>query len=569
MRDFVVAFRKKVEMRFLNFNAGVVHSGQEPLLLWKNLQYARHRRMFDRAQLQVEGEPPAPVSDVPEPGTRSAFGAGRTILVVNKPGDPDLVVPAGQREKYEAAFARFCSVFPDMFYMEQRGRHYFAMRRDTGRYLSAGFHNVVGYFRDDQPLYELILDEKQQRDLDGLWREFDFVASATTRMYSEFALGGTRDADVQTEGEGPEVTLIGDEGYRNDVTSEKRIKQLQAMYLEDAQQGGTAKEIAAVMHYFDWANGVIRWVEKARVEAEASHLEALQDFAQRAYRRPLEPEERNGVIAFYRKARDVDGVDHETAMRESIVSVLMSPDFFYRVDLIPAAGEVSSGVRPISAYDLASRLSYFLWSSMPDAELLARAAAGDLHRPEVIAAQARRMLKDPRVRALAVEFGGNWLDFRQFESMGTVNRERFPSFNDGLRQAMFEEPVRFLQDVFQKDRSVLDLLDANDTFVNRPLAEHYGMPHSGKTPEEWVRIADATPYDRGGLLPMGAFLTKNAPGLRTSPVKRGNWVVKYVLGEKIPAPPPDVPVLPADEKVTDLSLRDMLARHREDPNCAA
>ena len=179
------------------------------------------------------------------------------------------------------------------------------------------------------------------------------------------------------------------------------------------------------------------------------------------------------------------------------------------------------------------------------------------------------MLKDPRSRALAVEFGGNWLDFRRFKQIGTVDLQRFPAFTNDLREAMFEEPVRFLLDVFQTNRPVLDMLYAHDTFVNPVLARHYGMPAVGGPPDHWVHVADATPYDRGGLLPMGVFLTKNAPGLRTSPVKRGNWVVKNVLGERIPPPPPVVPELPRDEAKLDLPLREMLARHRADPDCAA
>jgi len=259
----------------------------------------------------------------------------------------------------------------------------------------------------------------------------------------------------------------------------------------------------------------------------------------------------------------------------------MSPDFCYRVDLLGSG----KGIQPLSDLNLASRLSYFLWSSAPDAELLARAAAGELHKPNVIVAQARRMLKDPRVRALAVEFGGNWLDFRRFEELNSVDRERFPSFTNELRQAIFEEPIYFLTDVFQTNRSVLDLLYANDTFVNPVLAKHYGIPSAGSqipiadaklksgkanpTPTaQWVHIADARPFGRGGLLPMAVFLTKNSPGLRTSPVKRGNWVVKNVLGEQIPAPPPVVPELPKDEAKLDLPLRDLLARHRADPSCA-
>jgi len=245
--------------------------------------------------------------------------------------------------------------------------------------------------------------------------------------------------------------------------------------------------------------------------------------------------------------------------------VLMSPNFCYRIDLSAS----DAGIHPLTDYELASRLSYFLWASLPDEELLAHAAAGDLHQLNVIASQARRMVRDQRIRALAVEFGGNWLDFRRFEELNTVDRERFAGFTNDLREAMFEEPVRFLLDVFQNNRSVLDLLYAKDTFVNPVLAQHYGMPISSGSPNGWVHISDASVFDRGGLLPMAVFLTKNAPGLRTSPVKRGNWVVKNILGERIPPPPATVPELPQDEAKLDLPLRQMLARHRLDANCAA
>jgi hypothetical protein len=206
---------------------------------------------------------------------------------------------------------------------------------------------------------------------------------------------------------------------------------------------------------------------------------------------------------------------------------------------------------------------------MPDAELLRHAAAGDLHRPEVLTAQARRMLRDPRVRGLATEFAGNWLDFRRFEEHNSVDRERFPSFTNELRQAMFEEPIRYFTDMAERNRSVLDVLYGTDTFVNGPLARHYGMPEPPKGPSDWVHIEDARPYGRGGLLPMAVFLTRNAPGLRTSPVKRGYWVVRRLLGEQIPPPPPSVPELPKDEaKLGELTLPQLLARHRDDKNCA-
>jgi mono/diheme cytochrome c family protein len=563
MRDYVVQLRKKVEARFLNINAGRVNGSREPMEIWKNVQYATHRRTFDPAQLQIDGtNQPAP--SIVEPDTANQFGPGKTVLVVNKPGDPDLFVPADQRAKYEAAFAKFSSVFPDMFYKEQRGRNYFDASKDQGRYLSAGFHNVMGYFRDDQALYELILDNQQQKQLDEMWHEMDFVAKTTERMYGQFASFGEAVGNVANTGtndvdENP-AALPEDK----EITSEPKIKALEKKYLAMAQ-GGNPVGIKAVRDYFENINDTVRWVEKARVDAEPSQLQQLLKFAECAYRRPLTKDEQNDLVAYYHSLRDKDGLSHEEAMRESIVSVLMSPDMTYRIDLV-AAGK---GIQPLSDYDLASRLSYFLWSSMPDEELLARAAAGDLHKPKVIAAQAQRMLKDPRIRGLALEFGGNWLDFRHFEEINTVDLTKFPDFNNGLKEAMFEEPVRFLTDVFQNNRSILDCLYANDTFVNPVLAKNYGIPVTGIKSNDWVHVADAGQYDRGGILPMAVFLTKNAPGLRTSPVKRGNWVVKNVLGERIPPPPPVVPELPRDEAKMDLPLREMLARHRADPNCAA
>lgn len=557
MRAYIAGVRKKVEPRFINITAGPIGTAWQPLLIWKNTQYATHRRKFDARQLQVEGEPPFSQKDVVEPEWDNPFGPGKTILVENAPGDPDLFVPKGQRVRYEAAWGRFCSVFPDMFYRESRGRNYFLTGKDEGRYLSAGFHNVMGYFRDDQPLYELLLDKQQQAELDEMWRAMDFVASINIRTYVEFAKLGTRGTrDDFKDGE-PEVREIEVE----QIISEARIRKLEAEYLEVARAGSeVAKQ--AVRDFFQTANDSIRWVQRARREAEPSHLQALLDFAGRAYRRPLQPADREDLLSFYREARERYALDHEGAMREAIVLVLTSPQFSYRVDLVESRG----GVQLLSGFDLASRLSYFLWSSMPDEELLRHAAAGDLHRPEVIKAQARRMLQDARSRALAVEFGGNWLDFRDFEQIGTVDRERFPAFSDDVRTAMFEEPVRFLLDVFRRNRSILDFLYARDTFVNGALARHYGMPAPAS---DWVQVTDADRYGRGGLLPMAVFLTKNAPGLRTSPVKRGYWVAKNILGDEIPPPPPVVPELPADEAKMDLPLRQMLERHRANPGCAA
>ena len=207
---------------------------------------------------------------------------------------------------------------------------------------------------------------------------------------------------------------------------------------------------------------------------------------------------------------------------------------------------------------------------MPDEELLAHAAAGDLHRPEVLAAQARRMLRDDRVRGLATEFGGNWLDFRRFEEHNGVDRERFPSFDDELRQAMFEEPVRFFLDLVQR-RPLGARLPRRQAHVRQP-GPGPALRHARARRRAGRRGSGSTTrrrYGRGGLLPMAVFLTKNSPGLRTSPVKRGYWVVRRLLGEHIPPPPPNVPELPERRgEARRPDPREALARHRADKSCA-
>jgi hypothetical protein len=207
---------------------------------------------------------------------------------------------------------------------------------------------------------------------------------------------------------------------------------------------------------------------------------------------------------------------------------------------------------------------------MPDPELLDHAAKGDLHDPAVLVGQVRRMLRVDRLRGLATEFAGNWLGFRRFEEHNGVDRARFASFTNELRQAMYEEPIRFFVDLAGRNRSVLNVLDADYTFVNPVLAKHYGIPLGPELkPSEWVRVDGVHGYGRGGLPAMAIFLTANSPGLRTSPVKRGYWVVRRLLGEFIPPPPPEVPELPRDEaKLGTLTLPQLLARHRDNPSCA-
>ncbi len=567
MRDFVTRIRRDTAMQFSAPVVKGLPAGSQPLLNWKYIQFNSHRRNSDPQALRNDTDPPLAVPTIPRYAGLHQEAAPRWAALTQKSraADPDLVVPAAERARYEAAFERFANVFPDVFYVRDRGRFFPDDSQDKGRLLSAGYHNVMGYWRDDTPLMELILDEKGRKELERLWIEFDFISDHTNSTWVQYYFNQSG----EVEGKGAESGTLrpGDKA----VSTTPVIFQLRDTYLAKAEPSNNPAAMEAIRHHFEWVNETLRTIERLRVEAEPHHLETLVKFATRAYRRPLSTAEREGILAYYKSLREKGGLSHEEAIRDSVVSVLMSPKFCYRIDLTGggARSTAAATVQPLSAYALASRLSYFLWSSMPDEELLARAAGNDLQKPEVLAAQARRMLKDERAGALAVEFGGNWLDFRRFEEHNAVDRERFPSFTNDLREAMFQEPARFIEDLIRNDRSVLDMLYAKRTFVNPVLAKHYGMPEVAGTPDTWIRIDDASPYGRGGLLPMAVFLTQNSPGLRTSPVKRGNWVVKRVLGEVIPPPPPNVPELPQDEAKLDLPLREVLAKHRANPACAS
>jgi hypothetical protein len=587
MRDFVIALREKIRPEVPNLSAPGLNPSAQALVLWKNREWAANRRKYDPARLQIDGAVALPAKNTNQAASYNQVKVKKKAPVA----DPDLFVPSDPilRAQHEAAFARFAAIFPDAFYVKERGRSFVDPEEEkangnVGRLLSAGLHNQTGYFRDDGPLYDLVLDEPGRRELDGLWDEFNVVASVPQRMHQSLVYFERTDSRFLS---GAEFDFARAED--KDCTTEAKVKKLAELYHAKAvRDGANGPALAAIKEHFERSWAEISRIGKLERGAEPRHLEALVRFAQRAYRRPLAAAERDDLLTFYRTLRDRDGLTHDDAVRDCLASVLISPHFCYRIDLVEAAGStpptpaasvsrrakakttVPRGSLPLSDYALASRLSYFLWSSAPDDALLARAAAGDLHRPGVIAAQARRMLKDDRTRGLAEEFGGHWLDFRRFEEHNAVDRARFPAFDDQLRQAMFEEPVRFIQDVVRADRPVLDFLYAGHTVVNPVLAKHYGLTIPPVASNQWVRVDDAGPVGRGGLLPMSVFLTANSPGLRTSPVKRGNWVARRVLGERIPPPPATVPELPADEsKLGELTLRETLAKHRADANCAS
>lgn len=565
MRDYVVRVRALIAKHYPAPVVKGLSTTSQPLMNWKLNLFADHRRDYDRAALMVDGEPLPQVPEAPRPGTFFVRTPGDVVarqalakLIKARLADPEpLRVPSGQRPAYDAAFARFANLFPDAFYISERGRFFPDDTQDKGRLLSAGFHNVMGYFRDDKPLNELILDARGQAELNRLWAEFDFISDHTLRTYVQYYFNQSG----EILGNGRESGSV--RPSDKEVSAEPIIMGLRDAYLAKAKSDPENDAIAveAINVHFARVNQTLRALEQVRAQSEPKHLDALLDFAARAWRKPLTPQQRGELLAYYRQMRESSGLTHEEAIRDSLVSILMSPDFAYRIDLL----STRAPIEPLDDHALASRLSFFLWSSPPDSALLRLANQRRLRQPAVLAAEVRRMLKDERARRFSTEFAGNWLDFRRFEQHNAVDRQRFPSFDSDLRSAMFEEPVRMLDHVIRSGAPLLDLLYGDYTFVNPVLAKHYGMPTNLAG---WSRIDGASQYGRGGLLPMAVFLTQNSPGLRTSPVKRGYWVAKRLLGEVIPPPPASVPELPQDEAKADKPLREMLAQHRANPACA-
>ncbi|MEO7415125.1 MAG: DUF1592 domain-containing protein, partial [Opitutaceae bacterium] len=242
-----------------------------------------------------------------------------------------------------------------------------------------------------------------------------------------------------------------------------------------------------------------------------------------------------------------------------IRAALMSPYFLFRVENDPP-----SGIAPVSEYELASRLSYFLWSSMPDDELSDLARRGELRANQK--EQVLRMLQDPKASALTDNFAEQWLKLRALNKIDP-DPALFPGFNDKLRTAMMQETKMFFTSIVTEDRSIMELLNADYTFMNETLANHYGVP--GVSGEEFRRVTHDPQSHRGGLLTNASVLTLTSAPNRTSPVKRGVWVLETILNNPPPPPPPNVPALEADGKVLTGTVRQMLSQHRENAQCAS
>jgi hypothetical protein len=289
----------------------------------------------------------------------------------------------------------------------------------------------------------------------------------------------------------------------------------------------------------------------------------LSNLARRAYRRPVDDEDLKAPMEMYRQGR-ADG-SFEIGIETALGSILVNPNFFFRIERDPADMPPGTAYR-IQPVELASRLSYFLWSSMPDEQLLNLAAGGALRRPEILQREVRRMLADERARSLVSNFAGQWLYLRNLDSV-VPDMRLYPDFDDNLRQAMRRETELFVESVLREDRSVLDLIKADYTFLNERLAKHYGVPHVYGS--HFRRVSLEPGSHRGGLLRQGSVLTVTSYATRTSPVLRGHWVLKNLLGAPPPPPPPNVPDLEDNLISASLPVRERLKQHRADPACAS
>ncbi len=373
------------------------------------------------------------------------------------------------------------------------------------------------FYREDDHLMRLMLTDAQQKQLDKLWDEMHYI---------------NQDA----------ITLV------------DALEQL----IQYATQDADPKVFEPLRKPFADRAAAYR---QRLIDTEPRHLESLLAFAGQAYRRPLTDTEAKELREMYARLRQQE-IPHEDAFRLTLARILVSPAFLYRIER-PGPG---AGQDPVSDTELASRLSYFLWSSQPDEELRQLAAAGKLSDPTVLKAQTHRMLKDAKTRRLATEFACQWVHIHDFDHLDEKSERHFPTFV-GLRGAMYEESIQFFTDLFQNDGSVTGILDTDHTFLNEDLAKHYGIV--GVSGAEWRRVDGVKKHGRGGILAQATTLATQSGASRTSPILRGNWISEVLLGERLPRPPKGVPVLPDDETATaGLTVRQLVEKHTTDEKCS-
>ena len=379
------------------------------------------------------------------------------------------------------------------------------------------------FLRDDEPFCRLLVSPQEKQEMDRLWDELIFVSRAPMH----------------------EAANMKDFLIYQPADRVENIRMLKELLPQLVERGA-------------------EFESKTLPAAEPKQLDAVVQLAVRAWRHPLEADDETRLRDLYQSLRQQEQLLHEDAIRTVLTRILISPKFLYRIER-PSGDKTQV---PVSNWELASRLSYFLWSSLPDERLQSLAAEGRLQDPAVLAQETQRMLVDWRAQGLSVEFACQWLQVRGFAEHAGKDENRFPTYTPALREAMNEEPIQFISDMIRNDRSVLELVRARHSFLNEELANHYNIP--GVEGPTWQRIEGVDRYQRGGVLTMGSVLAKQSGALRTSPVLRGTWVVETLLGREIPNPPDDIPQLAKDEANKEgLSMRQLVDQHRSDPSCAS
>ena len=403
------------------------------------------------------------------------------------------------------------------------------------------FHTRMKYFRDDEFLYRNILNDETRRQLDQAWADltgsFDFHDTWLQFLARKYGteLNGRRIGNLDDEW----IATFPDAGR----TYVKSLK-------ED----------------FDNSQSMF-------AAAAAGHVHDVVKFASKAWRRPLSEVEKTGLRKYYQSLRSDSELDHRSAVCAVLARVLVSPKFLYRSERATLEQSVATNVVvPLSQSELASRLSFLIWSSVPDEELRRAAAAGELSTPTQLSGQVRRMLQDGKSRRFATEFFGQWFGFYRFHQFRGIDEKQFPEFSNSLQQSMYDEAVEFFDFIVRQDRPLGEILLADYAFVNQELAGHYGLTveqnDSSESSSELRRVAAIGDSHRGGLLRLGAVLATTSAPRRTSPVKRGDWILRRVLGSHVPPPPADAGSIAADEVAGDgLSIRQRLIAHRRDASC--
>ncbi len=461
-------------------------------------------------------------------GSTAGGGAMQLRVSISRPVeqsaswfDPIIANPGPSREKLERALDEFRELFPAALCY--------------GRIVPVDeVVTLTLYHREDTFFQRLMLNDEQRTALDRLWDQLLFVSQEPLLLTTAFE----------------QISEFATQDRPDLVTAFSPMR-------------GPIYERAEAFR-------------RRMIAAEPLQLAAIIQLAGRAWRRPLSTEEEQKLRDLYRDLRQAE-LPHEEALALTLARVLTSPAFVYKLE---RAGQGTEPT-PISPSELATRLSYFLWSSLPDDALTEVARNGQLavgtgalkpdenitassREHEESLQQTRRMLRDPRIRRMAIQFACQWLHVRDFDQNNDKNEQMFPEFVQ-LRGDMYEETVRYFEDMIRNDGSILDILDGDHTFVNEAMARHYGI--TGVQGNEWQKLAGMRARGRGGILGMASVLASQSGASRTSPILRGVWVSETLLGERLPRPPADVPKLP-DAVPDGFTTRQLIELHSSQPQCA-